>query len=85
VPVGADSPYTTDVNLWVRSIEYGVLDDPWLEPPRGPVDACVGACARPGVRIIAGARIHRRILDLCDQPAPGLNCRRPARLACRGP
>lgn len=33
VPVGADSPYTTDVNLWGRSIEYGVLDDPWLEPP----------------------------------------------------
>jgi argininosuccinate synthase len=33
VPAGADSPYTTDVNLWGRSIEYGVLDDPWLEPP----------------------------------------------------
>jgi len=46
VPVGADSPYTTDVNLWGRSIEYGVLDDPWLEPPddvylltRAPRDA----------------------------------------------
>ncbi len=33
VPVSADSPYTTDVNLWGRSIEYGVLDDPWREPP----------------------------------------------------
>ena len=33
VPAGADSPYTTDVNMWGRSIEYGVLDDPWLEPP----------------------------------------------------
>jgi argininosuccinate synthase len=33
VPAGADSPYPTDVNLWGRSIEYGVLDDPWLEPP----------------------------------------------------
>ncbi len=46
VPVSADSPYTTDVNLWGRSIEYGVLDDPWLEPPadvyqltRSPADA----------------------------------------------
>ncbi len=46
VPAGADSPYTTDVNLWGRSIEYGVLDDPWLEPPgdvylltRAPRDA----------------------------------------------
>jgi argininosuccinate synthase len=33
IPASADSPYTTDVNLWGRSIEYGVLDDPWLEPP----------------------------------------------------
>ena len=46
VPASADSPYTTDVNLWGRSIEYGVLDDPWLEPPadvyhltRSPADA----------------------------------------------
>jgi len=33
VPHTADSPYATDVNLWGRSIEYGVLDDPWVEPP----------------------------------------------------
>jgi argininosuccinate synthase len=46
VPATADSPYTTDVNLWGRSIEYGVLDDPWREPPddvylltRSPGDA----------------------------------------------
>lgn len=46
VPASADSPYTTDVNLWGRSIEYGVLDDPWREPPgdvylltRSPADA----------------------------------------------
>ena len=30
--VGADSPYSTDANLWGRSIECGVLDDPWQEP-----------------------------------------------------
>ncbi len=33
VPLTADSPYSTDVNLWGRSIECGVLDDPWREPP----------------------------------------------------
>ena len=27
------SPYSTDENLWGRSIEAGVLEDPWLEPP----------------------------------------------------
>jgi argininosuccinate synthase len=28
----ADSPYSTDANLWGRSIECGELDDPWAEP-----------------------------------------------------
>lgn len=27
------SPYSTDDNLWGRSIECGVLEDPWVEPP----------------------------------------------------
>jgi argininosuccinate synthase len=27
------SPYSTDENLWGRSIECGVLEDPWAEPP----------------------------------------------------
>jgi argininosuccinate synthase len=27
------SPYSTDENLWGRSIEAGVLEDPWAEPP----------------------------------------------------
>jgi argininosuccinate synthase len=33
VPVTAASPYSTDANLWGRSIEAGVLEDPWNEPP----------------------------------------------------
>lgn len=33
VPVTVASPYSTDVNLWGRSIEAGVLEDPWAEPP----------------------------------------------------
>jgi argininosuccinate synthase len=27
------SPYSTDENLWGRSIEAGILEDPWMEPP----------------------------------------------------
>ena len=27
------NPYSTDENLWGRSIEAGVLEDPWNEPP----------------------------------------------------
>ena len=34
VPVTKESPYSVDENLWGRSIEAGVLEDPWGAPPR---------------------------------------------------
>ncbi len=46
VPITASSPYSIDENLWGRSIECGVLEDPWVEPPadvfawtKSPADA----------------------------------------------
>jgi len=33
VPAAAPSPYSIDANLWGRSIQCGVLEDPWVEPP----------------------------------------------------
>ena len=45
VPEGRN-PYSTDENLWGRSIEAGDLEDPWNEPPEDafawtrPVSAC---------------------------------------------
>ena len=46
IPVSAGSSYSIDENLWGRSIECGVLEDPWAEPPeevfawtRAPQDA----------------------------------------------
>ncbi len=33
IPVGRDAPYSIDVNLWGRSCETGVLEDPWATPP----------------------------------------------------
>ncbi len=33
IPIKAASPYSIDENLWGRSIECGVLEDPWVEPP----------------------------------------------------
>jgi argininosuccinate synthase len=51
VPATVDSPYSTDANLWGRSIECGILEDPWTEPPeeiytltRRPAD-CPGEAA----------------------------------------
>jgi len=33
IPIPTDDPYTVDTNLWGRSIEKGVLEDPWQESP----------------------------------------------------
>lgn len=33
VPVTSASPYSVDENMYGRSIEAGVLEDPWVEPP----------------------------------------------------
>lgn len=33
VPVGKANPFSIDVNLYGRSCEAGVLEDPWTEPP----------------------------------------------------
>ena len=32
IPVTIDNPYSIDENLWGRSVEAGILEDPWLEP-----------------------------------------------------
>jgi argininosuccinate synthase len=46
VPVKSGSAYSVDENLWGRSVECGLLEDPWAEPPeevyawtRSPADA----------------------------------------------
>ncbi len=33
IPITVTSPYSIDENLWGKSIECGVLEDPWTEPP----------------------------------------------------
>ncbi|MCP5007003.1 MAG: argininosuccinate synthase, partial [Planctomycetes bacterium] len=33
VEVTKKSPYSIDENIWGRSVECGVLEDPWIEPP----------------------------------------------------
>ncbi|WP_186578137.1 argininosuccinate synthase [Aquibacillus kalidii] len=34
VPVDLDNPYSVDQNLWGRSNECGILEDPWAEAPK---------------------------------------------------
>jgi len=42
IDVTKKSPYSTDENLWGRSIECGALEDPWVEPPE---DAYLWTCS----------------------------------------
>ncbi len=41
IPINLDSPYSIDQNLWGRSNECGVLEDPWAAPPEDAYDLTV--------------------------------------------
>jgi argininosuccinate synthase len=47
IPVTKQSPYSIDVNLWGRSCETGVLEDPWVTPPPDAYDWTVEPSAAP--------------------------------------
>ena len=55
IPVTNASPYSVDVNLWGRSIETGILEDPWVQPPADVYEWTVDpADAPPPIEIILG-------------------------------
>ncbi|SET66581.1 argininosuccinate synthase [Salinibacillus kushneri] len=47
IPVHLDSPYSVDQNLWGRSNECGVLEDPAVEPPKDAYDLTVDPVEAP--------------------------------------
>jgi argininosuccinate synthase len=47
IPITKASPYSIDVNLWGRSIETGVLEDPWVAPPADVFEWTVNPAAAP--------------------------------------
>ncbi len=49
VPISSTvaKPYSVDANLWGRSIEAGVLEDPWTAPPEDAFAWTAGAHAQP--------------------------------------
>lgn len=38
IPINLNSPYSIDQNLWGRSNECGILEDPWNKPPEDAFD-----------------------------------------------
>jgi argininosuccinate synthase len=51
VPITSSSPYSIDENLWGRSIECGVLEDPWQEPPEDAFVWSVSSTDAPDIAI----------------------------------
>jgi len=47
IPITKSSPYSIDVNLWGRSVETGVLEDPWVSPPADVYEWTVAPGAAP--------------------------------------
>jgi argininosuccinate synthase len=47
IRVRKDSPYSVDENLWGRTIECGILEDPWVEPPEEVYALTSQAAAAP--------------------------------------
>ena len=47
IPVTAAKPYSVDANLWGRSVEAGVLEDPGLAPPEEVYEWTAGMDATP--------------------------------------
>ena len=55
IPITKSSPYSIDVNLWGRSCETGVLEDPWVAPPADAYEWTVEPSAAPApVEIVIG-------------------------------
>ena len=47
IPITKASPYSIDQNIWGRSIETGVLEDPWLSPPADVFEWTADPAAAP--------------------------------------
>jgi argininosuccinate synthase len=55
IPITKASPYSIDVNIWGRSCETGVLEDPWVTPPADAYEWTVAPGDAPApVEIVIG-------------------------------
>lgn len=49
VPIDLDNPFSIDQNLWGRSNECGVLENPWIAPPEVAYDLTVSLENTPDI------------------------------------
>ncbi len=56
VTVTKDSPYSIDQNLWGRTIECGILEDPWAQPPEEVYELTTPTATEPAEIVISFER-----------------------------
>ena len=70
VPATKASPYSTDENLWGRSVECGVLEDPAIEPPEEAFAWTASPLTAPGEPTYVNVRFQAGVpVALGGKPA----------------
>ncbi|MBI4317470.1 MAG: argininosuccinate synthase [Chloroflexi bacterium] len=74
VPTTIASPYSIDQNLWGRSIECGVLEDPWVEPPEEVYAWTRNPAATPDEPLYVDVEFERGVpIALNGEPMDGVS------------
>ena len=77
ITVTKASPYSIDQNLWGRTIECGILEDPWEQPPEEVYELTTPTATEPtelvlgfeqGVPVALAAPRHRWASFVCSNP-----------------
>jgi argininosuccinate synthase len=73
VPTTVKSPYSLDDNIWGRSCECGVLEDPWNKPPKGAYGLTVDPIEAPDAPAVVEITFERGIPVAVDgKPMGGI-------------
>ncbi len=75
IDVTKKSPYSTDENLWGRSIECGAMEDAWIEPPEDAYQWTVNPCQAPDEPQYIELEFEKGVpvaLDGADMDGPSL-------------
>jgi argininosuccinate synthase len=61
IPINLDSPFSIDQNLWGRSCECGILEDPWVAPPEEAYESTASIETAPDLADIIEITFERGI------------------------
>ncbi|MGZ4199129.1 MAG: argininosuccinate synthase [Thermoleophilia bacterium] len=72
LPLTKKSPYSIDENLWGRTNECGMLEDPWVAPPEDAFEVTVSPEAAPDEAQLVEVGFERGVPVTLDRTPMGL-------------